>query len=312
MAIPDFQTLMLPVLQGFGRGATTIKEILPEIQAQFNISGEEAAELNPSGTATVLANRAHWARTYMSKAGLLTSPKRGIHLITEEGKQVLSGHLKRLDISILAELSHKFEDWRSASRNSNISTDPDQNDLAESALTKQSATPEESLGQAIREMQAELKDELLSLLRGMDPIAFERLVLKLLEAMGYGAGDLANKLTTKASGDGGIDGIIHEDALGLDAVYIQAKRYAAENKVSRPAIQQFVGSLTGESANKGVFVTTSGFSAEAKDFVRRVQQRIVLIDGDEFARLMIRHNVGVRTVQTYEIKAVDENVFAEI
>lgn len=130
--------------------------------------------------------------------------------------------------------------------------------------------------------------------------------------MGYGAGSLGSRMTTKATGDGGIDGIIHEDALGLDAVYIQAKRYSPESKVGRPALQQFVGSLTGEGATKGVFVTTSSFSAEARDFLTRVQHRIVLIDGNEFAKLMIRHNVGVRVVQTVQIKAVDENTFADI
>lgn len=302
--------MMLPVLEAFGRGAKKISEILPELQTKFDISDEEATELIPSGTTTTLANRAHWARTYMSKAGLLRSPKRGSHVITEQGIAVLNRKLPRLDNSVLAELSEQFEEWRTAARK----TDTAETMLhsASSTTAVASDTPEEAIGKAIKEMQVDLKDQLLDSIRAMDPIAFERLVLMLLEAMEYGAGDLASKLTTKASGDGGIDGIIHEDALGLDAVYIQAKCYAAENKVGRPAIQQFVGSLTGESANKGVFVTTSSFSREAIDFVRRVQQRIVLIDGDEFARLMIAHNVGVRTVHRFEIKAVDENVFLEI
>lgn len=302
---------MLPVLEAFGQGATKVAEVLPTLKARFEISEEEAAELIPSGTTTVLANRAHWARTYMSKAGLLTSPKRGIHNITASGRQVLERGLTRLDNVTLAEISTQFEEWRSSARKTTTDTATSERST-DTPPTPSRDTPEEALGKAVREMRVDLRDELLGLIRGMDPIAFERLVLKLLEAMGYGAGDLASKLTTKASGDGGIDGIIHEDALGLDAVYIQAKCYAAENKVGRPAIQQFVGSLTGESASKGVFVTTSSFSKEAVDFVRRVQQRIVLIDGDEFARLMIAHNVGVRIVQTYEIKAVDENVFAEI
>lgn len=171
--------------------------------------------------------------------------------------------------------------------------------------------PHEAIGKAVLELEAALRDELLGHIRAMDPVDFERLVLRLLEAMGYGAGDFGARQMTKASGDGGIDGIIHEDALGLDAVYIQAKRYAADTKVGRPALQQFVGSLTGEGATKGVFVTTSAFSADAHDFVRRVQHRIVLIDGNEFARLMIRHNVGVRVVQTWHVKAIDENLFAE-
>ena len=311
MPIPDYETMMLPVLEAFGQGATRVAEIVPTLKARFEISDEEAKELIPSGTTTILANRAHWARTYMSKAGLLTSPKRGTHHITEAGRHVLERGLSRLDNATLAEISTQFEEWRSSAKKTTADNATSEAST-DSTSTSTKDTPEEALEKAVREMRVELRDELLGLIRGMDPIAFERLVLKLLEAMGYGAGDLASKLTTKASGDGGIDGIIHEDALGLDAVYIQAKCYAAENKVGRPAIQQFVGSLTGESAGKGVFVTTSSFSREAIDFVRRVQQRIVLIDGDEFARLMIAHNVGVRIVQTYEMKAVDENVFAEV
>lgn len=146
----------------------------------------------------------------------------------------------------------------------------------------------------------------------MNPIRFERLILDLLTAMGYGKGDLTNGHMTKGSGDGGIDGIIYEDALGLDAVYIQAKRYAPENKVSRPAIQQFIGSLNGEGATKGVFVTTSDFSAEAKGFLGKVQHRVVLINGQELARLMIRYNIGVRPRTPYVIKSVDEDYFGEI
>ncbi len=161
-------------------------------------------------------------------------------------------------------------------------------------------------------LDAALRDDLLSILKDISPVRFERLILDLLSSMGYGGGDLTNAHMTKSSGDGGIDGIIYEDALGLDAVYIQAKRYAPENKVSRPAIQQFVGSLNGEGATKGVFVTTSDFSAEAKGFLGKVQHRIVLINGQELARLMIRYGVGVRARTTYVIKGVDEDYFADL
>jgi restriction system protein len=159
---------------------------------------------------------------------------------------------------------------------------------------------------------AALRDDLLALLYQLSAKRFERLILELLAPMGYGGGDAGRGMMTKATGDGGINGIIHEDALGLDAVYIQAKRYAATNKVGRPDIQQFIGSLTGEGASKGVFVTTSDFSREAWDFLQRVQQRVVLINGQRLAQLMITHGVGVRVCQTHQIQTVDEDYFAEI
>lgn len=162
---------------------------------------------------------------------------------------------------------------------------------------------------AHRLMQSSLRDDLLALLLDLSPQRFERVILDLLSAMGFGGGRLENTHMTQGSGDGGIDGIIHEDALGLDAVYIQAKRYAPENKISRPDIQRFVGSLGGESATKGVFVTTSDFTREARDYISRVPQRIVLINGARFAGLLIEHGVGVRVRRTYAIQSVDEDYF---
>ena len=309
MPIPDYETLMLPVLRAFGNGAQSVKDCLPALIAEFGLTEDEVQALLPSGTTTVLASRAHWARTYMAKAGLLTSPKRGRHEITDRGRALLAQNPARIDNATLRNAYADFGEWLSSARKSNAGQ---QVDTAVPDLDREPASsPRESIEQAALELEAGLRDELLTLIRSMDPIAFEHLVLNLLEAMGYGAGSLGKKMTTRASGDGGIDGIIHEDALGLDAVYIQAKRYAPDSKVGRPALQQFVGSLTGEGATKGVFVTTSSFSAEARDFLNKVQHRIVLIDGNEFARLMIRHDVGVRVVQTIHIKAVDENLFAE-
>lgn len=315
MPVPDYETLMLPVLRCFLEGAISVKDCLPSLVEEFRITEEEQAELLPSGTTTVLSSRAHWARTYLSKAGLLESPKRGQHVITQRGRELLQTTPERLDNALLRENYADFDSWLAQARQpkKDAGTGLQSVSAADTRSEDDSkVSPDERMGKAFTEAQTALQEELLDLLRAMDPIAFERLVLTLLEAMGYGAGSLGAKVTTKASGDGGIDGIIHEDALGLDAVYIQAKRYAPDSKVGRPALQQFVGSLTGEGATKGVFVTTSAFSAEAIDFLKRVQHRIVLIDGREFANLMIRHDVGVRTVQTYRIKAVDENVFLEI
>lgn len=224
---------------------------------------------------------------------------------------MLVSGITRIDNSALRANSREFDEWLSVARRGARGQMP-QSEAGVMPEAPLGLSPEETIAAAIAELGAGLREELLDLVRSMDPIGFERLVLRLLESMGYGGGSLGSRLHTRASGGGGIDGIIHEDALGLDAVYVQAKRYAADSAVGRPALQQFVGSLTGEGATKGVFVTTSRFSAEARDFLRRVQHRVVLIDGEELARLMIRHNVGVRVVHTYEVKAVDENMFADI
>jgi len=173
------------------------------------------------------------------------------------------------------------------------------------------ASPEELIQTAFAEIETALVEEVLERLHAMHPVRFERLILDLLKAMGYGAGNFGKHEMTKASGDGGIDGIIYEDALGLDAVYIQAKRWKKENKVTRPDLQGFVGSLTGEGATKGVFVTTSDFTRDAKEFLNRVQHRVVLINGELLARLMIRHGVGVRDRIAYVIRSVDEDYFAD-
>jgi len=173
-------------------------------------------------------------------------------------------------------------------------------------------TPQETIDSAFNEINSGLRDQLLSVVQEMHPSRFEQLIVDLLLAMGYGGGDSSMGERIGKSGDGGIDGIINEDALGLDAVYVQAKRYAAENKIGRPTLQAFVGSLTGEGASKGVFVTTSDFSKEAKDYLNKVQHRIVLINGDRLARLMIQHEVGVRARKTYVLRSVDEDYFSDI
>lgn len=304
MTIPDYQTLMLPVLTLIADGAENVSECLPALQEQFSIADEEAQELLPSGRMTVLGNRAHWARTYLSKAGLLTSPRRNCHEITKAGKSLLAQHPDRIDNTILAQFD-TFTDWREQNTPSGqVNSQSQDRDLLEA-----SQTPEDAIEAATRLMQTSLRDDLLALLLELTPQRFERVILDLLSAMGFGGGRLENTHMTAMTGDAGIDGIIHEDALGLDAVYIQAKRYAPENKISRPDIQRFVGSLNGEGATKGVFVTTSDFSRDAKDYISRVPQRIVLINGYRLADLMIEHDVGVRTRKTYVIRSVDEDYF---
>lgn len=304
MPVPDFQTLMLPTLKSFAGGRTSVSECLSDIVAEFGISEQEAEELIPSGRLTVLASRAHWARTYLSKAGLLRSPKRNQHEITERGRTLLASNPPRIDMKVLAKFT-EFSDWRDAGR-----ADPALS--TEIPLAQEKAfvsTPEEALEKLAREIENRVVSELLETLVATSPAKFEAIVIDLLSAMGFGGGRREMAQQVGRSGDGGIDGVIKEDALGLDAIYIQAKRYSPENKVGRPDIQRFVGSLTGEGATKGVFVTTSGFSKEAHEFLNRVNQRIVLIDGDRLARLLISHGVGVRTEQTYVIRRIDDEYF---
>lgn len=308
MPVPDYQTLMRPVLAAFAKGAINVSEILPTLVEDFRLADEDAAELNVSGQST-LYNRAHWARTYLSKAGLLKSPKRNHHEVTDLGRKMLETYPDRIDNKILAQIE-SFQDWKDASRG------PERDDsrrqpVSTPAATDDSETPDIRVETAYREIESALVGEVIEAVMSLSPSRFEKLVVDLLLAMGYGGGDLERGLQTSLSGDGGIDGIINEDELGLDAVYVQAKRYAVDNKVGRPALNAFVGSLTGEGATKGVFVTTSDFSRDAMDYVARVQQRIVLINGDRLARLMIKHEVGVRPRKTYVLRSVDEDYFSD-
>ncbi|WP_423316500.1 restriction endonuclease [Paracoccus sp. KR1-242] len=316
MPIPDYETLMLPVLQLFGGGARNVAECVPRLKMEFAITDDEAEELLPSGRVTVLQSRAHWARTYLSKAGLLESPKRNQHVITEKGREVLASQPTRIDNNFLDSFEG-FRDWRARASAADVASDQPIEPATiirlnpEPTQIESRQTPEDAMAAAHKVMNAALRDDLLALLQTMDPIRFERLILDLLGAMGYGGGDLGNGRMTRASGDGGIDGIIDEDALGLDAVYIQAKRYDPSYKVGRPDLQRFVGSLTGEGASKGVFVTTSDFSRDAATYVDRVQHRIRLINGQKLAALMIQYGVGVRARSSYTIHTVDEDYFAE-
>jgi restriction system protein len=316
MPIPNYETFMLPVLRLFGEGAKNINECLPKLKAEFGITDEEAEELIPSGRLTTLQSRAHWARTYLGKAGLLESPKRNLHIITAKGREVLASNPTQIDNAFLSSFDG-FRDWRARTSSEPVVTDQsqDQPEAEASPVTnarfESSQTPEDAMASAHKVMNAALRDELLVLLQTMNPVRFERLILDLLAAMGYGGGDLSNGRMTRASGDGGIDGVIDEDALGLDAVYIQAKRYDPNYKVGRPDLQRFVGSLTGEGATKGVFVTTSDFSRDATAYVERVQHRIRLINGQKLAGLMIQYGVGVRARSVYTINSVDEDYFSE-
>jgi restriction system protein len=306
--IPSYQDFMLPLLKLFAEGDKKVSECIPSLISEFSISKEDEEKLLPSGKMTYLYNRAHWARTYLGKAGLLESPKRGMHRITAKGRTFLAKNPAELNNKVLGTFD-AFSEWRETSSNDNGS--PDTKPNSEAFAFENGQTPEDAMLSASKLLSTALRDDLLAALMEVSPTRFERLILDLLGAMGFGGGTTGYSHLTPASGDGGIDGIINEDALGLDAVYIQAKRYSPDNKVSRPDIQRFVGSLTGESATKGVFVTTSSFSKEARAYIERVQQRVVLIDGKQLSDLMISHNVGVRIQTTYELKSIDEQYFTE-
>jgi restriction system protein len=298
---------MLPMLQLIAAGHGTISACLPRLIEQFALSSDEAEALLPSGKQTILSNRAHWARQYLSQAGLVSSVQRGDYVVSAEGHALLASQPKHLTNETLRQFP-KFREFlqRSAKKEG---AEPVLGVVPPEPVSAE--TPEDAIARAHAQLDAGLVADLLAAVQSLTPRQFEQLIVDLLLAMGYGGGDRSMGERIGKSGDGGIDGIINEDALGLDAVYIQAKRYAPDSKVGRPALQAFVGSLTGEGANKGVFVTTSDFSKEAKDYLNKVQHRIVLINGDRLARLMIQHEVGVRARKTYVLRSVDEDYFTE-
>ncbi|MBL9053822.1 MAG: restriction endonuclease [Tabrizicola sp.] len=308
MPIPTMGDFLLPCLRLLAGEARKTKDCLPALQKQFGLTEADMDEMLPSGTRTRVFDRADWAVQHLIWAGLVERPARGVCVASTDGRTWLAAG-KPLDWRIVKAIpAHQAAMAAAAERKGAKTASPAPvQEIAEAS----DITPEDLIERASRDSEDALVDDLLQRLFAMHPARFERLILDLLKAMGYGAGSFGKHEMTKTSGDGGIDGIIHEDALGLDAVYIQAKRYQAETRVGRPAIQQFIGSLTGEGATKGVFVTTSDFSAEARGYLAKVQHRVVLIGGRELARLMIRHGVGVRDRISYVIRSVDEDYFAD-
>ena len=308
--IPGYQTLMLPMLKLIHLGHETIADCLPPLARDFNLSDQDLAQMLPSGRSPILNNRAHWARQYLSQAGLVHAYKRGHYCITNDGVAVLSEAPDRIDAKFLRKFP-KFIEFVERSKPSKTTEESTLGQAKDMDSGEGGQTPQEQIDDAIATIESALAIEVLEAVLALSPARFETLVVDLLLAMGYGGGELERGLQTSLSGDGGIDGVINEDELGLDAVYIQAKRYTPENKVGRPALNAFVGSLTGEGATKGVFVTTSSFSRGAEEYVERVQQRIVLINGNQLARLMIKHGVGVRTRRTFVLRSVDEDYFSD-
>ena len=305
MAIPDYQALMLPVLRLAATGVTRVPDAAAAIAEQLGLTEAEREEMLPSGRQRVLHNRIHWAKFYMAKAGLIDSPARGRFVASAEGRALLATQPAAITVETLKTYPAFAQFYAGDAQAS-----PAEASVAEAAATA-TATPEEQIDAAHGVLHAALKAELLQRVLAQSPAFFERAIVDLLVAMGYGGSHEGAALSLGRSGDGGVDGVIDEDRLGLDRIYVQAKRYAPHVGVGRPDVQGFVGSLVGFGATKGVFVTTSSFSAPAIDFVRHLPQRVILIDGARLADLMIEHGVGVRVSRTIAVKRLDEDFFAD-
>ena len=299
MAIPDFQKLMLPVLRASAQGEVKISDVVESLGQLLNLTEEELSELLPSGKQTTFANRVNWAKSYLGKAGLINLTRRGHFVISESGRAVLASEPPTINIKFL-ETFPSFKAFRDVSDQPIIaaSTGPSLKDL----------TPDEIIRSAHSELDKSLSAELLAKVVSAPPDFFERLIVQLLVAMGYGGSASDAGRALGKSGDGGVDGVIDQDALGLDRIYVQAKRYA-DNKVSAGDIRDFFGSLDRFKATKGLFVTTSGFSPAAKETAELLSKRIVLIDGATLTRLMIRYDIGCRVEETIHIKKIDEEFF---
>ena len=293
---------MLPALQTLGRlgEEISVAELEDELVRVLNISSEERARMLPSGNQTIFANRLNWARSYLSKAGLIELPRRGYCRATERGRELLAEGVRVIDVGLL-ERYPEFTAWLHPER-------------APAPATGQAPpieSPEELIASSFEMLTAGLAREIVERVHSFSPAFFERLIVDLLVRMGYGGGRLEMGRALGRVGDGGVDGVIKEDELGLDVVYVQAKRLDPDNGVPLREVRDFVGGLEGHRASKGVFVTTSYFPSSAYDFITRVSKRVVLIDGRELAALMIRHRVGVRVKEVYEVKKIDEDYFVE-
>lgn len=303
MTIPDYQSLMLPLLTlAADREEHSIREAREHLAATLGLTGDERAELLPSGRQPVFDNRVAWAKTYLQQAGLLNGTRRAHFEITDRGRQVLAEGPATIDTKLLDRFP-EFVEFRTPGKKNG------EGETGGSEESCETATPEEMLESAHQQIRGDLAADLLKRIKAAPPSFFEHLVVELLVRMGYGGSRKEAGKALGKSGDEGIDGIINEDRLGLDTIYLQAKRW--EGTVGRPEIQKFVGALHGKRARKGVFITTSTYSGEARDYVVHIDPRVVLIDGGELAELMIDFGLGVTTTATYEVKRVDSDYFGD-
>lgn len=299
MAIPDYQTIMLPLLQHASDSKIhTLSDATDTLADQFELTLEERKELLPSGAQETFKNRVGWARTYMVKALLLESVKRGSFRITKRGLELLAQKPKKIGVAVLSQYS-EFRKFRQKRKPKNKKEEaPERID-----------TPQEQLENAYQQLRNQLALELMETIKQCSPSFFERLVVDLIVSMGYGGSRKEAGEAIGAAGDGGIDGIIKEDKLGLDTIYIQAKRW--QGVVGRPEIQKFAGALQGVKARKGIFITASSFTTGAVEYAKGIETNIILIDGDMLTGLMIDHNVGASSVSVYDVKRLDSDYFTE-
>jgi len=300
VAIPDYQSCMLPLLEFVAdQNEHSLREAIDYLAIQFKLTNEELKQMLPSGQQAIFDNRLAWARTYLKQAGLLESARRGYFRITQKGLEVLKQKPQKIDVTFLEQFK-EFREFRKRKRKP-------QGEAKEYSKDESERTPAEALEVAYENLREELAKELLEQIRKCHPSLFEKIVVELLVKMGYGGSRKDAGQAIGKSGDEGIDGIIKEDKLGLDIIYIQAKRW--ENIVSRPEIQKFAGALQGQRAKKGIFITTSQFSKEAIEYVGKIDTKIILIDGEQLAQYMIDNDVGVSPVAKYEVKKVDLDYF---
>ncbi len=307
MPVPEFNEIKAPALQFFADANSTphkIAEVYAVLAKHFNLTEQEQNELLPSGTQRRWHNRTNWACYDLFRAGLLDRPKRGLYLITETGKKLAAQNPKLINRDFLMRFP-QFAQFAQATKQTPAGNGEDLEQ--DPGTVAKNQTPEELIGAAYQMLHSALKKELLDLVKKMDPFRFEQLVLDLLVAMGYGGSREEAAQVTKASGDEGIDGVINEDRLGLDVIYLQAKRW--QQAVGRKEIQSFVGALAGQQAHKGVFITTSDFAETAVAYAKKVPQKVILIDGKRLADLMIQHNIGVSNSHSYDVKHVDSDYF---
>ena len=306
MAVPIFEDFLYPFLLAASKKDITVSEMRQYIIDYFHLTDEDCSLRTKNGNTTKVQDRINWVRQYLRRAQMIELPQRGVYRITQRGKDYLASHdsLSKRDLMAYPEFAN-YAFGNTSSKNTSAETGSEQD------VKNEDLTPTEQLEQAYHSIIEDLAADLLQKTLEQSPYFFEHLVVDLLVKMGYGGSFANSAQVTQYVHDDGIDGIIYEDKLGLDKIYIQAKRYKLDNTVGKPQIQQFSGALDEQKATKGVFITTSSYSKEAKQYVEKLNKKIVLIDGQELARYMIEYNVGVSNKQVYEVKRIDSDYFEE-
>lgn len=308
MSIPDYQSLMLPVLRYSAQKEQCVPVLAARIADDLGLTNSEREKMLPSGRQRVLNNRVHWAKYYMSKAGLIDCPARGRFIASDTGKELLATNPSKLTTRSLLAIPQFAKYYTSGKKQGSVQAS---SPIEETNASEDACTPEEQIEDAFSAMNTALRTELLERIKENSPSFFEQLIIDVLIAMGYGGSHRNAAEQLGRSGDGGVDGVINEDRLGLDRIYVQAKRLASGSRVGRPEMQAFVGSLVGFGATKGVFVTTSTFTKSASNYTENLPQRVIQIDGMRLAELMIEHGVGTRAYRTIQVQRLDEDFFSE-